>query len=274
MGGIEKKFRCPECGRKALSWNITEGVGYCFVCEKARTPEEVRHKKVSQEWGRTLSRLSQPRNEKTPVLASGGDAIFPDLLRLFFCSRGWSEIPTWSGGGSSLENLAVDTPSLRVGFPVAPSGMRIWRHVFPEKKGWKRDEGLKGGYYAADNLGAMAARETRRLHVCLVEGILDAIAVQSYGSLLHSVIGLACLGTNFPIEVYAYLLQHNPESVLLWPDPDEAGRAAIKKWRKALSPALFPRVGVIRSELEPADYVAQGRGDEVEKIINQAIDDL
>lgn len=273
MGGIEKKFRCPECGRKALSWNITEGVGYCFVCEKARTPEEVRHKKVSQEWGRTLSRLSQPRNEKTPVRASGGDAIFPDLLRLFFCSRGWSEIPTWSGVGSSLENLAVDTPSLRVGFPVAPSGMRIWRHVFPEKKGWKRDEGLSGGYYAPTTLVALRGVFRETGCICIVEGILDALAVHGCSS-LFSVGGLACLGTNFPTEAYAYLLQHSPKYVLLWPDPDEAGRAAIKKWRKALSPALFPRVGVIRSELEPADYVAQGRRDEVEKIINQAIDDL
>ena len=112
------------------------------------------------------------------------------------------------------------------------------RSIVKAEPKWLHSLGLRTGYIAA------RSKKT----VVVTEGVFDALAVARYSQ--YRVGAVALLGTKLTTSKYKLVSRY--QTVVLWFDPDEAGREAITKLGPELSDRGH-RVWIVQSTGDPAE---------------------
>lgn len=221
----EKVFVCLVCSRRKVYINIAKKVGWCHYCSKALGPSQVKEYIGDTDTSRGPNILSP--------LPSLEPAWENQEARKFLHSR---------------EVYKKDVPS--IGYD--PEGKRLYFRIWspsPDLPGtfhtraiskdgtWRVVPGTsKGGYFFGSPLGK---------RVCIVEGIWDAIRIGPGA--------LSLLGSSLSITQETYL-RNTFSHVLIYMDPDEAGRKARKEIYSRLLKIGVKCSVMFGAEKEPADY--------------------
>jgi len=214
---------CPACLKKKLYINASKKVGWCHYCSRALGPSEVLPfiKGTNTSGPRVLSKI--------PPL---DDAWESRDARTFLQSRKVSRV--------ECPVIGYDPEGRRLYFriwspsPELPTTYHT-RSIDPDGS-WRVQGGsTKGAYFFGT---------APKKRVCIVEGIWDAIRIGSGA--------LALLGSSMSTTQETYL-KNAYDKVLVYMDPDEAG----KKAQKEILQRLW-KIGVKCSEMsgsdkEPAD---------------------
>ena len=221
----EKIFVCLTCSRRKVYINLAKRVGWCHYCSKALGPEQVKKYIGDTDTSRPARVLST-----LPPLESAWKSR--EAVR-FLHSREVYE--------KDCPLLLYDKEGRRLYFRVwSPSpdlpGTYHTRSIDPEGT-WRIVSGAtKGGYL----FGSLLKRRA-----CIVEGIWDALRIGPGA--------LSLLGSSLSRTQETYL-RNTFDRVLLYMDPDEAGRKARKEIHSRLTNIGVECSVVYGADKEPADY--------------------
>jgi Toprim-like len=221
----ERVFVHTECGKKKVYINEAKRVGWCHYCSMALGPNQVKEylgDEPASNKPRVLSRLP-------PLVDAWSERDARDFLfsRLVFDR----DLPVvhFDKDGRRLY-FRVWSPS-----PELPSTYHT-RGIDPGGKWIMRGGSTKGGYFFGWPSGG---------RVCIVEGIWDALRIGPGA--------LALLGSSMSLTQETYL-RNRFERVLVYMDPDDAGRKAQKEILSRLKKIGVKCSSVSNADKEPADY--------------------
>ena len=226
---MEHVIRCPKCSRVKLYVNQVKRVGFCQYCKDGWSPADLN----------TYGFLSD--KQRDPTYTRG--IVSPPPLEVAWRHREAREyLLSRAVSEESAPNIFYDPVRKRLYFRIwSPSTdlPRSWHtRGIASEDGWRVFSGTDKQHYL---YGVRAVRPQR---VVVVEGIFDQLRLGS-GS-------IALMGTYVSPTHMAYLRQFG--EVVLWLDPDEAGRQATEELKKRLaSLSRPPVVRVVSFEQEPGD---------------------
>lgn len=200
---------CPLCGREKFYWNVKKTVGICHRC-KITVNGHNKFKELFKDELPSYTKF-QTRSLHNPLDIYPADAYARPTS--FLAERLVS--PERIRKMGILYSPHTDKLYIEV-TPVSPEYPPVlWERSLPRGK-WISPPGVKKRNYV---YGLNYIPPGRR-RLVLVEGIFDVITPELEGY------AVALLGTTLYPPLLAWLLFNNIDSVLLWLDPDEAGRTA------------------------------------------------
>lgn len=205
--GTEWLTICPKCGREKLHWNPSKRMGFCVRCEH-----------TMGKWDRftnaPVERVLEAQSDDMPHLVPAWNN---EEAAAYLRSRGQDE---------SMPEVYFSAEQHRLFFPLTPvlEGLPKAYHTRHLEYGWKVMTGVgKRSYVYAPNLETSG-------RVVIVEGIFDALAIGPGA--------IAICGTSMSEEVWEWIqaITQDQRHFLFWMDPDEAGKAALKKLIARVTP--------------------------------------
>ena len=214
----EQLHVCPTCARKKLYINQAKRVGWCHYCSKAYGPAMVE------------KFLGDPRPTGPRVLSS-----VPPLVNAWEDRAARAFLRSRDVSISDCPVVEYDPEGRRLYFRIWSPSSELpttyhTRSIDPDGSWRVRGGSTKGAYF----FGTAPNKK-----VCIVEGIWDAIRIGPGA--------LALLGSSMSTTQETYL-RTSYDRVLVYMDPDEAG----KKAQKEILQRLW-KIGVKCSEMSGAD---------------------
>lgn len=227
-GGTELKMECPDCGKMKLHINVRTKFGICFYCDKKLSPQD-----VIWDLGIATDTPQPKRHFKSPKLEP--HRLHSDAVK-YLKGRG---VPS-----SRMDSIMYDVSQRRLYFPIwspSPEYQPSYHtRGIDDGQGWQALDGTQRQHYWYSSNPYQKLMPRR---ACLVEGIFDAIALR------HTSV-YAILGTKLSNTLRSALQEC--EEVMLFLDPDEAGKAATQKIAKEID-SYGIDVNILEHIHEPGD---------------------
>jgi 5S rRNA maturation endonuclease (ribonuclease M5) len=217
---------CPACGKRDhFTWNINKKVGRCWVCDHVIVGEE---NMLAQVGGCIEYYVSTPLAKNYQTIKERGDFHYGNAwdnkgAREFLIERNIDEylskvIPIKYCSKSDVISIQVE--SITPEFPP----YSLYRYPSSDSF-WIMPKGVKSKYYGF-NVEKFSNKKVNGLVLC--EGIFDILSSGLYNY------GIALCGSSMDQSWCIWLAEHT-NRVLIWLDPDSAGKKGANKISSLLS---------------------------------------
>lgn len=248
--GAEYVVVCPFC-LGDLHWNAHLGGGQCFRCHKTFNTIKMRFhfketaRSIIDELFATLTKPPRKVEQKQP----------PRYGYQQHWQARWHFEDYRKCDPKILNDLGVwyDEETDRICVPIQLVGGEqdverpfMSRATDPDEKGWKAQPfGI-----TKERHWFTAGRTEFTSPLVLVEGIFDVLTPRLDGT------AIATLGTKLTPDMQDWFWLHEPESVVIWYDPDEPGIDASKIVKAQLE-GVVKNIHVINDKPEPGDLTPE-----------------
>lgn len=230
--GREYILPCPKCSKK-FSWSVVKLAGQCFSCKFAITgiPDfntnfrDILENGVEIAWQPApVSRYPTPDTDDNTFLPAYGRYEAAVYLQ----GRGVTQ--------SVAESVGIMATKDRIYVPcTSPMAgkrpMMMSRSIIPGQKGWMAPSGVDKSKYWFDGGKPVELTADGQKPLVIVEGIFDVLTPGLLGR------AVALLGSRLSTDMESHLgklFRNGQGRILLWLDPDWAGKVAGKKIRAQL----------------------------------------
>lgn len=221
---------CEECGKHKIFYNVAKEIGWCHFCKR------VVYKKELGGYGHGPDYLFDPE-VSTHAVPNYPFAWWCDPARKYLVNRWVSELDSYRAGirydGERMAiRVPIHSPAKELPQAYQTRGIYEGGHWYTEAP--NRADYCFGWPYLGD-----------RKEILIVEGIFDLLSPGWLG------LGISLLGSAIS-DTLVLAISQQFNSVLLWLDPDAAGRKGTNKVGAALREAGV-QVSDISSGIEPGD---------------------